>query len=88
MTMSPTAIGIDVVPTLKRLRKGTIPGSRHPKATPVTMAAKIQPVRYRSRKLRRRDVFMVGTVIVASLLTNAIYLLLQRKAVKRSQGKR
>jgi len=45
MTMSPTAIGIEVVPMLKRFRNGTIPGSRHPNATPMTMAAKIHAVR-------------------------------------------
>src|ERR1035437_5605452 len=64
MTMSPTAIGIEVVPMLKRFRNGTIPGNRHPKATPMTMAAKIHAVRYRSKKLRRRDVFIVVMVIV------------------------
>ena len=30
MRMSPTAIGMDVVPTLKRFRKGTMPGSAQP----------------------------------------------------------
>jgi hypothetical protein len=44
------AIGIEVVPTLKRSRKGTTPGTRYPSPTPAAMAAKIQSVRYRSRK--------------------------------------
>jgi hypothetical protein len=30
---------------LKRLSNGTIPGSRHPKATPMTMAENIHAVR-------------------------------------------
>ena len=45
MTMSPTAIGMEVVPMLKRFRNGTIPGICQPKATPMTMAAKIHAVR-------------------------------------------
>ena len=45
MTMSPTAIGIEVVPTLKRFRNGTTPGTSQPRPTPMTMAAKIHAVR-------------------------------------------
>jgi hypothetical protein len=45
MRMRPTAMGTDVVPTLKRFRKGTMPGSVHPAITPMSMAAKIQRVR-------------------------------------------
>ena len=35
-------MGMDVVPTLKRLRNGTTPGASQPSATPTAMAAKIQ----------------------------------------------
>jgi len=45
MRMRPTAMGTDVVPTLKRLRKGTMPGSAHPESTPIAIAAKIHSVR-------------------------------------------
>ncbi len=45
ITISPTAIGMDVVPTLNRLRNGTIPGYSQPAATPTAIAAKIQAVR-------------------------------------------
>jgi hypothetical protein len=45
ITIRPTAIGIEVVPMLKRFRNGTIPGIRQPNATPMTMAAKIHAVR-------------------------------------------
>jgi hypothetical protein len=45
-------MGTEVVPTLKRFRKGTMPGSAQPAPTPASMAAKIQRVRYRSKKLR------------------------------------
>ena len=38
-------MGIEVVPTLKRLRNGTTPGTSQPSATPTAMAAKIQAVR-------------------------------------------
>src|SRR6202051_1191392 len=51
--ITPTEIGIEVVPTLKWFRKGTIPGRTQPATTPTSMAVKIQSVRYRSRKLRR-----------------------------------
>src|ERR1035438_3294532 len=90
ITMSPTAIGIEVVPILKRFRNGTIPGSRHPKATPMTMAAKIHAVRKRSRKLRRRVHFGVVMVIViaASLLSDTIYFFFQREAIQCRQRKR
>ena len=43
--ISPTAIGIEVVPMLKRFRNGTTPGTSHPSTTPTTIAVKIQPVR-------------------------------------------
>jgi hypothetical protein len=39
------AMGIEVVPTLKRFRKGTVPGRSHPSKTPTAIAANIQPVR-------------------------------------------
>jgi hypothetical protein len=45
ITISPTAIGIEVVPTLKRLRNGTTPGTSHPRVTPKAIAVKIQRVR-------------------------------------------
>ena len=45
MRIRPIAIGIEVVPTLKRFRKGTVPGTSQPSRTPAAMAAKIQPVR-------------------------------------------
>ena len=45
ITINPIAIGMEVVPTLNRLRKGTIAGANHPVQTPATMAAKIQTVR-------------------------------------------
>ena len=38
-------MGRFVVPTLKRLMKGTTPGKRYPPPTPTTMATKIQSVR-------------------------------------------
>jgi hypothetical protein len=38
-------MGTDVVPTVKRFRKGTIPGTSHPETTPITIALKIQTVR-------------------------------------------
>src|ERR1017187_491867 len=56
--MRPTAIGMEVVPALKRFRKGTTPGSAQPAATPTSMAVKIHTVRYRSKKLRRLVVFI------------------------------
>jgi hypothetical protein len=43
--MSPAAIGIDVVPTLKRFRNGTTPGAAQPNTTPAAMAPKIHAVR-------------------------------------------
>ena len=45
ITISPTAIGMEVVPTLKRFKKGTIPGTSHPAPTPTAMAANIHSVR-------------------------------------------
>ncbi len=45
ITIRPTAMGIEVVPMLKRSRNGTTPGTSHPSATPTAMAAKIQAVR-------------------------------------------
>jgi hypothetical protein len=43
--MRPTAIGIEVVPTLNLLRNVTIPGTSQPATTPIAIAAKIQAVR-------------------------------------------
>jgi len=45
MRISPLAIGTEVVPTLKRSRKGTTPGTRYPSPTPTAIAAKIHSVR-------------------------------------------
>jgi hypothetical protein len=45
MTISPIAIGIEVVPTLRWFSNGTIPGTSHPETTPITIAAKIQAVK-------------------------------------------
>ena len=45
ITIRPAAIGIEVVPMLKRPRNGTTPGTSHPSPTPTTIAAKIQAVR-------------------------------------------
>src|ERR1035437_8891160 len=59
MTISPTAIGIDVVPTLNCPRNGTMPGTSQPDKTPRAMAAKIQPVKYRSRNPRREAVVVL-----------------------------
>src|ERR1700675_990972 len=53
LRVNPNPMGIEVVPTLKWFRKGTIPGRTQPATTPTSMAVKIQSVRYRSRKLRR-----------------------------------
>ena len=43
--INPAAIGMEVVPMLKRFRNGTTPGTSQPNTTPATMAAKIQAVR-------------------------------------------
>ncbi len=43
--ISPMAMGMEVVPTLKRSRNGTTPGTRYPSPTPTAMAGKIQSVR-------------------------------------------
>ena len=46
MTMSPTAIGIEVAaPILNRFKNGTTLGTSDPNATPIAMAEKIQAVR-------------------------------------------
>ena len=45
MTINPTAIGIEVVPTLKRFRNGTTPGRSQPRPTPSAIAKKIHAVR-------------------------------------------
>src|SRR5262249_30336956 len=58
ITISPTAIGIEVVPTLNLSRKGTTPGTSQPRTTPIAIAQKIHAVRYRSRKPRRLLVFV------------------------------
>ena len=39
------AIGIDVVPTLRRSMSGTTPGTMVPRPTPAAMARKIHTVR-------------------------------------------
>ncbi len=49
MRISPIAIGIDVVPTCKLVTSLITPGDAYPAPTPRIIAAKIQPVRYRSR---------------------------------------
>src|SRR6266545_2702808 len=54
MRTSPTAIGIEVVPTDIRSSSGTTPGTRKPSATPAPMARKIQSVKQRSRNESRR----------------------------------
>ena len=43
--INPAAIGMEVVPTLKRFRNGTTPGTSQPSTTPATIAAKIHAVR-------------------------------------------
>jgi len=43
-------MGMLVVPTWKELMKSSIPGTTNPSPTPRAMAAKIQTVRYLSRK--------------------------------------
>jgi hypothetical protein len=53
ITIKPTAIGIEVVPMLNRLKKGTMSGMSHPDNTPTAIALKIHAVRYLSRKLSR-----------------------------------
>src|ERR1700756_3507727 len=78
ITISPMAIGMDVVPTLNRLRNGTTPGASHPAQTPMIMAAKIQTVRYRSRKLSRLGEQTGRELFVA----NAVNLLFQGKCIK------
>jgi hypothetical protein len=45
ITIKPTAIGIEVVPTEKRSSSGTTPGANHPMRTPTAIAAKIHAVR-------------------------------------------
>jgi hypothetical protein len=57
--MRPTAIGMDVVPTLSELMKSPTPVF-HPSRTPKPIARKIQSVRNLSRKERRpvADLFM------------------------------
>src|SRR5450631_2755393 len=89
--MRPTAIGIDVVPTLKRFRKGTIPGSAQPAPTPISMAVKIHSVRKRSKKLRRDTtlVFICSephsqrrTQRLRSLPADVVDFLLEREPVE------
>jgi hypothetical protein len=45
MRMRPTAIGIDVVPTVMRSSALVTPGATNPSAMPSAIAAKIQRVR-------------------------------------------
>src|ERR1700739_883599 len=79
ITIKPTAMGTDVVPTLQRLRNGTTRGTSHPKPTPATIAAKIQAVRWRSRKLRR----LLACIVL--LPSNVVHLLLQRQTLQTRQ---
>ena len=80
MTIRPRAIGIEVVPMLKRLRNGTTPGIAEPRSTPSIIAPKIHAVRYRSRDRsllvvvisRPEDPF----TFPPSLLANAVDLFL------------
>jgi hypothetical protein len=60
ITINPTAMGIEVVPTLKRLRNGATSRTSHPDNTPNAMAPKIHAVRYRSGKLSRPLVFIAS----------------------------
>ena len=48
------AIGMFVVPTWKLWMRRSRPSNEYPARTPTAMARKIQAVRYRSRKPRRR----------------------------------
>jgi hypothetical protein len=43
--INPAAIGMEVVPMLKRFRNGTTPGTSQPNTTPPNMAAKIHAVK-------------------------------------------
>src|SRR4051794_37198965 len=81
------AMGIDVVPTVKRFRNGTVPGKIQPAPTPMSMAVKIQRVRKRSRKLRR--VVMLDFILVTPsqiLPTDFVEFLLKRKPVHGGDG--
>jgi hypothetical protein len=50
MRISPTAIGIFVLPLLMVFIKEGVSGIKYPRHTPSSMAAKIQRVRYWSKK--------------------------------------
>src|SRR4029077_17080918 len=63
ITISPTAIGVDVVPTLKRFRNGTTPGTSQPSPPPRAIPKTIHAVRKRSRNLRRLCVFMGAPIL-------------------------
>ena len=53
MRMRPTAMGIEVVPTLKDVMKSVVEGAKYPRATPKPIARNIQSVRNLSRNDRR-----------------------------------
>ena len=63
MTMSPIAMGIEVVPTERCVIPATNDGAMFPSAMPSAIAENIQRVRYLSRKERRLrigEAVMVG----------------------------
>jgi len=49
MIIRPIAIGILVVPELMEFQKSATDGEKYPQRTPISMARKIQRVRYLSR---------------------------------------
>jgi hypothetical protein len=53
--MRPTAMGREVVPTVKDSVKSATLGQRYPIPTPTAMARNIQTVRKRSRRDNRRN---------------------------------
>src|SRR5579859_6499947 len=90
--MSPIAMGREVVPTLKRFRKDTTPGSAHPDSTPISMAVKIHSVRKRSRKPRRDDTlvlmrFRASAANSFSLAADVVQFFPERKIVERGERK-
>src|SRR5579864_696241 len=90
--MSPTAMGREVVPTLKRFRNGTIPGSAQPDSTPISMAVKIHSVRKRSRKPRRDTTlvlmrFRASGANSFSLAADVVQFFLKREIIERGKRK-
>src|SRR5579864_2062449 len=90
--MSPTAMGREVVPILKRFRNGTIPGSAHPESTPISMAVKIHSVRKRSRKPRRDETwvlmgFRASGANSFSLAADLVEFFPEREIVERGERK-